>query len=274
MGYLRREGGARIVEPAPREGSVTEFYSPNWCDSTTWHHTSVRVVDEVLSTADNITYTPATDRVWIDMHHGKLAGERSLRASKGVEVKVDDVVKAHNTPGTSDGDFDVTYTDPPAIVFNSALSGTPEIKCSYNYMVDSCWIIVPDAGKRLVLMAVEVQFSSDIVLTTAAVFEPWAYNPADLPNKFAIPGMDRHYDTMVQYVQESQRSYPVIPKLGGANWRAMPDDLHQFRWPYGEEAVRIFNSSQGAELRIYLEGDTPFSGSYATASVYALSEDE
>lgn len=82
----------------------------------------------------------------------------------------------------------------------------------------------------------------------------------------------REYKRIHDFIIESQRAYPTIPKIGGSNERAMSVDWFVWRWPYDEAAARLLVSGNGTRIKIGLKHDVPFRGTYANASVYAISD--
>ena len=64
----------------------------------------------------------------------------------------------------------------------------------------------------------------------------------------------------------------MSPAIGGPGWRGCQVPITVFPWNY--QAAMSLSSAAGMEIRINLEHDKPFGGSYATATLYCLSEDE
>lgn len=65
---------------------------------------------------------------------------------------------------------------------------------------------------------------------------------------------------------------PTYPALGGSGWRGVNQPVVVFQWDYA--ALLPLQHAAGMEIRIFLEHDRPLGGSYVTATVYGLSEDE
>ena len=282
------------IQIDPREGSPFNSLSVNWCDKTTWYEKSVRVVDEIVissiqSGSEGMTYIPDIQRAWVDVSHGKITGERSLRSEYSPVIKIDDVVMKENSPDNNDdGDYSINYKT-GIIFFNNLVVNTNVVKATYSYVTTSEWTIVPNLDKKLDLIAVEVQFSDDIVLEDTVIFAiygnvenfaPQLLNNIDPDNitSFAtgtkIRIKETYYQTMDDFVNEAQRSYSVIPQMGGNNWRSMKTAQYIFRWPYDEEAVRRLHHKKGMEIRIRLENDREFGGSKAVSTFYGISEDD
>lgn len=278
--------GVPIAMQEHREGSATDFLSPNWCDRSTWISSSIRESDQVATdSGDGLTWNlPHSDL--IDVRGGKITQEHRLHATHAIEVSVDGNPKIEtcNTLGTND--FTVDHAN-GSITFAQSQAGK-SVVVSYSRVVDSVWVVAPTPGKRLRLTAVEVQFSLDVELSGTVrfdfyglvdVFAPHLLDTANPPGPYPsgtkIPlGSPRLYQTMIDFVNEAQRSFATIPQLGGTGWRATNHSIQIFRWPYAEDATRDLLSSAGMEVRISIQGDQPFVGSHAYATIYATSEDE
>ena len=107
------------------------------------------------------------------------------------------------------------------------------------------------------------------------VFAPTLWDqydpPGPYPTNTLIPLTRTVYKCMQDFYNESNGALPTLPALGGEGWRGAPEVV-VLSWNYA--ALLNLHSSMGMEVRIYLEHHTPFTGTYATATVYGLSEDE
>jgi hypothetical protein len=268
----------------PTEGSKTNYISPNWCDPTTWYYSAIRVVAEIPTTSNNIVYTLAHDTI-IDAYHGKLSYESRLEDLEGnsfrVTVKVNTVTKTEVNPATDTGDFVINYAA-GTITFSSALDPEDDVEVTYHYENGSTWVLHPDPGRQLKISKIEVQFSTDIVLTDTVQFIP--YGLADyfapeyvaagyIPSGTKIPlGDGEIYKTMLDFINDSNGVLDTLPQLGGdpeTNWRAMKTSVQVFRWDY--TAVTPIDSSKGLEIHIRLVNDIPLGGWLAVATFYCLS---
>lgn len=259
------------------DATAIDVYTQNWTDKTTWYYDSARIVDEVATdSGDQITYNLANNYI-IDTYHGKITQEDTLLDSGGnsyrVEVKVNDVVKTEQDPhlGTG-GDYTIDY-DNGDVIFNSALSGGDVVKVTYHYAQTSLFKIVPDTGKTLTIEIAEVQFSADIVVTDSVLFETWGLVDVFAPQ--LMPGIPSGtqikiktftYKTMNDYHNAAFKSYPQYPALGGNNWRGQQQPTTVFDWDY--QRGLTLHDAYGMEVRILLEHDVPFGGTYATATLY------
>ena len=278
------DGKVIVVPDAAEDYDTPTIISPDWTDPTTWYSTAAWETGVVLTdTGDGLTFqSPHTN--WIDLRGGKLTQGHQIWPEYQFDVKVDGVSQPVNDLNGNGG---VCTVDAAAgtVTFSSPPGG--QVTADYSRMVDSTWIVAPEPGKKLTIRAVEVQFSSDVVLTTAAVFAPYGlvevFAPqmavsggGQIPDGTKIALKERRYERMYNYIDEAQRAYPTIPPLGGPGWRGFTKDVHVFRWPYvdGYGSPITLYSSMGMELRIYLEGHVPFQGERATVTLYARSQDE
>lgn len=258
------------------------FTTHDYTDPTTWYGSSIYVLDEVATdSGDQLTYTLAHANV-IDVYHGKLFQEDFLKDSSNrsyrVTVKVNDVVKTEQDPhlGTG-GDFTVNYVA-GSVTFFSALNPLDVVKVTYHYATDSVFIIKPDSGKMLKIGAAEFQFTDDIVLTDTIKIQPYGFveifdpancttNGGSIPPGTKIPlGPAITYKTIVDYLSESSKAYPVYPALGGTGWRGINKSIFTFHWEYVSNVV--INSITGMEVRVSLHHDTPLTGTFATGTFY------
>jgi len=267
------------IQQGPLEGSRFTVISCNWCDKTTWYNTSVRDI-EVLSSSDNLIYSPLTASHRVDVTHGKITGERNLRSVYAPVVLINGIAQAEHSPETTDGAFNYNYLS-GTVTFTSSLQPSDVVETSSSLVVNSSFVVKPAPGKKIRLTEVEVQFSEDIGLTDTVLFQPYGkvndfapqYTPTPYPSGTLIPlGNPVVYQTMHDYINEANLSYPVIPALGGSNWRAGSTDVHIFRWDY--KATTDLDASRGMEIRVSLESNTEFSGTFAVATFYGLSINE
>lgn len=272
------------------DASKVQFYSHDWGDKTTWFEEAVRIVDGVgTDIGDHLTYN-FSHTFFIDTYHAKITGEDFLKDSEGnsyrVVVKVDGVEKTEQDPhyGTG-GDYTVDYAA-GSITFLAAQDPGAVVTATYYYAASSLFTIKPQAGKKLLLEMVEVQFSQGIDLRDSVVFQAYGYvdifapqlldtadPPGPYPSGTQIPlGDPIVYKSMRDYMNDAQRSYPSYPALGGSSWRGIQSPSYILDWDYLRGTLLV--SSWGMEIRVYLAHDTPFTGGFATATFYCSSEDE
>lgn len=174
------DGAPIMAQVKPDRPKLTKI-SHDFCDTTTWYSTAVRVADEVpTDSGDHQHYTLA--HVPVDVYHGKITFEDLLRDASGysyrVQVKVDGVIKSEQDPhSASGGDFTVNYAD-KTIAFLTPLAGTETVQVTYHKVVNSIYKFGAVPGKKLIIDHVEVQFSDDCVLTDTFIFQ--AHGPVNL----------------------------------------------------------------------------------------------
>jgi hypothetical protein len=260
--------------------------SPNWCDKTTWYTGSLEVTDEVaVDSGDHTTYTVSHQNV-IDAYHGKITFEDYLKDDYGrsyrVTVKVNDVVKTEQDPYYGyGGDYTVDYAD-GSITFLAALQPTDVVKATYHYAARATFIIKPSDGKRLLIGAVEVQFSEDAIINDSFVFQAYGLvdvfapqlmsAPYSIPSGTKIPiGDPLVYKTFNDFLNDSNGAYPGYPAFGGSNWRALKKAAYIFVWEYAV-GLTALDATLGMEIHVDLEHDAQCDGAFATATCYCTEE--
>jgi hypothetical protein len=268
------------VEVEPREGTGKNFYTPNFCDQTTWYEGATAVSEFSMTDSGDLT-TWNTNGThpgpWVDLVHGKIFAEDLLTAADAtllcvVEVSTDGgtnwTTKTENTFDQTDGDHSVDYAN-GTVTFNSALGGSDQVRASFSKAASTMtYTLKPDAGKRVRLIHVEAQIAKDVGVTGNVEYQVWAYNPFDLPNKVMVK--KSVYKTLNDFLYESTGVYPVFPALDVSNPRGIPQDIVVV--PFNYTASRDVVDSQGIEIRVVL--NTPFTGFVCNSTFYCLEEDE
>jgi hypothetical protein len=254
------------VEPR-KTGDSKVIVTHNWCDKTTWYQDSQRITDEELMTEDNITYSSVNTH-WIDLVHGKVYRENLIASNYLPVLRVnDEVVERRPSWTTAGGDYEVDY-EKGTVQFFEAQSGV--VTADYSCASGSCFTLAPSSGKaRLWVEYSEIQFGEDLVVNSTLHFQPWAYNPYDYPNKIACCD-PTSYATIDNYIEEANGCYPPIPTFSGE--RGISVTRHTF--PFKYSIVKELHSSQGLEIRIWVEDDIVFGGTYATATFYCTEYDD
>ena len=269
---------ASLVEIVPtRNGSGFNFYTPNVCMKCTWWEQSVVVTEATLTNlGDQLSYS-APDANIITAQHGRLFREDNILAAvPTLAVKVE--VQVGGTGGWVEkvektlangmvGDYDIAY-DTGIFTFLSALDVSDNVRASYHRADGFHFTVAPAAGKMLKIYRAEMQFTEDVDINTIIRYQIWAYNPFDLPNKVFV--QETAYKSMSDIVQESVGAYPPIPPLGGTNGFDKAVHIVRFEYP----SVLPLYSSQGLELRVALDGDIAFGGTFANATIYCISDNE
>lgn len=263
------------------ESSKKNFFTHNWCDKTTWYQESEYVENEVaINSGDNKTYTLSNQNI-IDTFHGKLFLEDFLKDSNNnsyrVIVKVNGITKQEIDPHTNLGDFTINYTN-GTITFNNNLLSIDVVTVSYHYATTSLFTVKPDQNKKLNISVAEVQFSEDIILNDSILFQPYGYVDIFAPDLVSVLGSGTKiplenpvvYKTINDFQCDAFKSYPSYPALSAGNWRGMSSPTLIFDWDY-ISSTSLYEK-YGMEIRIFLEHDSNFGGSYSTATFYCVSE--
>jgi hypothetical protein len=271
----RTPDGKAILSLWPTEGTRVTIVTHNWCDKTTWYQKSVHVASETPTpTTPGTLYTLAHQNV-IDTYHGKLWAEDTL--GYRVAVTVNGVTKAEQDPHNNAGDYVVNYVA-GTVTFTPPIAVDAAVLVTYDYATTSEFVIAPSPGKDLNIKAVETQFSVDVGMTDTVDFE--AYGLVDVfapqlmpgvPSGTKIPLGKTRYKSMQDFQAESNGALPTIPAVGGSSWRGLTQPTVVFPWNYA--AMMILKGAAGMEVRLRLQHDVPFTGEYATATIYGLSTD-
>lgn len=259
-------------------------FSQDLCDKCTWFGDAVRVVDEAAGVGTGVqTAFPLAHGSVIDVTHGRISDEDKLvptaaqgGASYALEIKVDGVAQTEREFGeVAGGDYEVDY-DTGIVTFFVPPVLAAVITASYFYSpanAGSVMYIRPPAGKKFILTDVEVQFAKDIVISSEVQVGIYTYNPAlgAPPAKFLYPPSFSRFKRVIDYVNWTRGSFPIIPAFGGAT-RGFLQDIIQLRFEY-RSTVEL-KSSLGMEIRIWLKNHQPLAGEQATFTYYGLMENE
>jgi hypothetical protein len=272
MGVPKNDDGVPLNAEAMRTGSELILPTHNFCDPTTWYTESVRVENVALTdSGDGLTWTSAHPN-WIDLTHGRIFDETALCGDVthgyAIIVKSDGATLTERAPfSTSGGDYTVDYAS-GSVTFASSQAGK-DVRAWYSRANGSMFALVPLNGRRVDIEKVKAQFSIDVEMNDSVVFEVWAYNPYDLPNKVKVD--ETIYKTLENFIEESFDLDPVVPVVGGA-LRGVTSPIHTFKFAY--RTIRSVRSSQGVELRVKLGSDTPFGGTRGTATFFCTVHDD
>lgn len=250
------------------------IYSHDFTDRTTWWTASVSVDREQAQALDEDRQVFVLAHPFvIDTLHGKISNEEALRATPNgnyaVSVWIDNVARTEVDPHTGDGDFMVNYQT-GRVTFIDPVALESVVEVSYRYATTSAFEIVPLPGQNVTPLQAEIQFTTDIEIQDTLRYQVLIWRP-DLQAHVPL-GEPTVFKCFKDYLNDSQRAYPTCPANGTAgNWRALPVPSLVMDWDYlGEKALQ---SLYGAKLRIWLEHDEPFTGTFCAATFYTR-EDE
>lgn len=287
----RMSDGTLIVATTKTDFQEVRIISSNFCDKTTWYGDAVRIENELLKQTDTMgKMFGGNHRYWIDLQHGKVPQEDKIPNVSGYYPDI----KIYNSDGehidgyvqkdfdTLVGDYDIDYKTGLITFDNPILDGY--IVASYSYATKSTSYIRPNPGKKLEIIRAEVQFTQDVEILDTAIFESFVYASVveaalGLPNG-ALGGnavklqakSPTKYKTAADYVAEANGNYAPAPSFGGSGWRGLKSNI--ITLPFEYETIIPMIASQGTEIRVYLEDDREFEGTYATVTFYCQSIDE
>lgn len=264
------------------------FISPNWCDKTTWYAGSTYVSNETATdSGDHTTYTLAHTNV-IDTYHGKITFEDALTDSDGrsyrAVVKVNGTAKTEQDPhyGTG-GDYTIDYAA-GTVTFLSALQANDVVTVSYHYADTVIMTVAPLTGYKLIIESVELHITEDAVMNDSCRFQAYGLvecfapqlmqPPYSIPEGTKIPiGDPLVYKTIVDLINDSNKSYPSYPALGASNWRGSPEPIHKFIWDYDEGVTELY-AKYGMEIRLSLDHNEPCGGTSVTVTLHCTRSEE
>lgn len=286
----RTSDGKPVVSMFPTEGTRTTLVTHSWTDRSTWYQKSTYVAQETPSVVTPGEMYQLAHYPVIDTFHGKLWDENNLidanNCSYRVNVQINTgsgwVTKAEQDPHTEAGDYLVDY-HAGTIAFVPDIPTDAQVRVTYHYAGSSEFVMKPLPGKLLKIRTVEVQFSTDVIMTDTVLFIAYGYvdyfapqylqaNGGPYPSGTKIPLSTTRYKTMYDFQAESNGALPSIPAIGGDSWRGIKTGIMVFPWDYA--AMTPLSYSAGMEVRIKLEHDMPFEGEFGTATMYCLSENE
>jgi len=270
-----------VIPRKSTSNSRVYSFSPNWCDKTTWYHSSERVFEESVGTGDGTTtvFNLANTNV-IDLRHGKVTEESLISAPSAASgetpdptdwhpiIKVNGSEQTERTPfAASGGDYILNYST-GQITFATAPTSGHAIIATYSYCKTTSGSSVfdfgpPPSGKQWTIDFAEAQFSKDVGLEDSIFYAPFIGESQVGPTTI--------YKTAGNFLDFTFGSFPIIPAFGGSA-RGLSQDTIILRWEY--LAPIVLQSSLGLKIRVWLENDAVFTGERATSTMYAFEEDE
>jgi len=265
--------GSQKVAVVGSEGMEYIGCTHDFCDKTTWWQNSQRVSDEVLvDSGDGLTFASAHTG-WIDLYHGNVYEELSVRGSAphafAVSVEVDGVPQIERKAfAPSGGDYETDHTTGRITFFVSQTGKT--VSASYSYATDNEWSLTGAEGMVLELRYAEIQFAQDLQLLGGIVMDYWLGDTV---------AAQVRYDSVKQVIYESRGNYPIIKSFGGAT-RGVHQDIQVFPMTYMGVKRIFFDPAKAAAnngctkitARLVDHDDQPVEcvGELATATFYGL----
>lgn len=240
------------------EGSSATIVTFNLVDKCSWYVMSVQVLLETATTSDNLIYS-SVHPFWIDMVNGRCYDEDNIMLLSGnkyaVKVYIDDVLQ---TSG-----FTINHVE-GKVTFSATVSGV--VKFSYHYATTSYYKLRPNAGKKMTIKTAEVQFSTDMTMTSPILFEPW-FVGHPVYGSMAIPGQAIAYKNMKDFISACNGGQGLIPKIG-----ELVHDVHVFPFDYARP--KPIKYSDYVEIRVYIKNHEPMVGEFATGTFYVAIDNE
>lgn len=250
------------------EGSSFINVTFDLTDKTTWFQEASRVADMPLALISGKDYQ-APNTFLIDAVHGKIYMEDSLTENAlpsylGGVLKYKVIIKDNGIVINEGADVVIDYITGK---FSLLETYTPvgEITATYYYAGSSMFTIKPDEGTVIHIEHSELQFTKDLVMSAPIHFDIYVYNPYDLPNKVLYKRTT--YKNIKDIINAANLGTGVIDAVD-----ILTNDVLVF--PFDYATLKSLKHSEGAELRISVEGDVPFTGEWGTATFYLLKEDQ
>lgn len=242
--------------------------SHDFTDKTTWYQESVKVMNEVLVVESGKIYT-SSKTYWIDGNHGKIYMEDDITSDGtpmvyGGVPKYLAIIKNNGSDLVMGQDYEIDYVT-GKVTLDASYTPSGDVTATFYYATTSMFTVIPEMGKMLNLQKSELQFTDDLVMNTPVNFDIYVYNPMDLPNKILYKRTK--YKNIKDIINAANLGQGYIPAVD-----VMTRPVLVFPFDYATE--KTLRSSQGAELRISLVNDVPFTGEWGTVTLYVMSEDE
>lgn len=295
------------VQIVSAQGSELRRASHNLCDVLTWYQTGTRITGSqptVVGGTSNLQWQTINDVSIVDLEHGRLADETGIVADLLTEnghghlpkVTVSGVVQKRLPPHlesadpaaqdwTGDAaayDYRIDYT--AGRFYFKADPGTAPV-VEYTVPGDSRWYLTPDAGKRIDINDVELQWIGTIDFNASFIFEV----QADFGGGY-VPAKRRIYPSFADIVDDEHGAFPPQDGMDGTPaWRGVgsSETIRHSPMKYLTR-LQLQDATPKTRLCLYL-GYTwwdennelqvsvvsaPIGGVRATAMIRALSVDE
>lgn len=255
-----------VYEP---EGFFKSYVSHNLCDPTTWYQESTQATGEALTQVippSGLVYSFAHTNI-IDAENGKITGEKDYSLSfdtftYSTTLRSKYAVKIYDNGILQTAGYVIDYAG-GTVTFDTLPNGN--VTADYYYAGSSNFKLAPSSGKILKIRHVEIQFTTDISFSSPIVQRIKAFNPLAPPSKIEV----EHIEFINEYdvICIGNEGTGLIPKYG-----ALAHDMHVFPFAYGRTID--LKSSEGSEINVELEDDTPMGGTFSTVTFYTTDEDE
>ncbi|RLC83505.1 MAG: hypothetical protein DRJ03_17040 [Chloroflexi bacterium] len=249
------------VVPVKRFAIQKRFVSHDFCDKCTWWQRSVDFED-VEATPTDTSYTT------YQLPYEYIIDKKRISDRNSVEGK-DFVVKVNGTVVTEG--YTVNY-EAGQITFDTALSSTDTVTASGAYATSSLYEITAREGYRLILTYVESQFTLNLTVNDALVFE-LVLNNESTGNEDKIIHRQVYYGAKDML---NQANMPVVIEPFAELTQKVIVLPWNYLTQYAIYPVGYPADAQNMEfnkLRLYLENDQPYTNcEIATGTFYCIVE--
>jgi len=174
--------GIPLTEPShltgPAGAKGVSLVTPNLGTRATWYQKSVKVTTETLTdSGDGLTFT-SVNPYWVNIYHPTLTyTHKQIPKRDGTYGKHADWAVLVYVGGTLQSSGYTVNHAAGTITFGSSKSGQT-ITCTYwhtnGIYQPSEWLMVPPAGKKLIISCVELQYSMNLPASFDTIrFEVW-----------------------------------------------------------------------------------------------------
>jgi hypothetical protein len=257
------------------------YFSPDFCDKTTWYHEAVKVTSLLLS-GDNATITfslqhgeaQVTGTRIVDLSHGKITEEDEVAPEGGNPgdyvpvVRVDGVtLSEHEYPATSGGDYSIDHVNGTITFATAPSTNIGNIDITYWYVPADAKVLmrlIPPPGKKITIDEFETQFSLDMEMNDSVIQGAYL-----IANDYPVQP-EVKYKNMNNFDDFSKGSLPKIPAMAGT--RGYSQERIVKSWIFLSELG--LSASNGIYMGLKLKNGIEFGGERATFTLYGLIEDE
>lgn len=289
--------GLPLVTPRLAPGDGVRLVSHNFCDACSWWQGSTEVLAAATTTGDNTAYDITGQATLIDVRHARLTFENTVDETTVspltgfTQTSIIPVVYLDGVPldqaleddGVSVDGYTIDY-EAGTITFNTARGGGVAVTADFRVPGSSMYKFVPDAGKRLVFEAAEIDLSQDVDMD--APFQTVAYGSHTILTSGAVvPVQIRSYKNVHDFQAAANKFVGPLPAgFGGTG--GVPSEKWTFLWNYQLadefydtpnylDAVKgLPNEVTVNSVGLQVEGDTPYGGSVLTITYYAYQRPE
>lgn len=255
------ERGTQYVTPGLRRASpgFTDwtFITHDFGDRKTWYQYSERVLNETLTTSDNLTYS-ATNAHWIDPYSQRLTANRRRLLNKDGSLSdrrdYAPIIKVGGVESSSG--FTIDHTSGQVTFDASQAGATITADYSHNDGISgrSRFNLMPQSTKVITIEHVELQFSKSTIFNPL-LFEIWGGGTLEDYGDFSQAIFDAGYGQLkteyrgirdiINFCNQGQGEIPAMDGL------TSPVVVFPFNYLYAQ----TLTGSQGVLFSMLIEND-------------------